>query len=108
AASAGLPPDLYPVLRTISEGAPPLENDPAAMERVAAALRATLGREKVVEIQPLTGSEDFGRFRDGDPPVALCYLRLGVDPPDTEHDNLPYLHSPRFAPPPEAITIGVT
>jgi hippurate hydrolase len=77
------------------------------MERVAMALRQTLGREHVLEIPPLTGSEDFGRFRDGDPPVALCYLRLGVDPPGTERDGMPYLHSPRFAPPPEAIAVGL-
>ncbi|MDI6718467.1 MAG: amidohydrolase [Methanomicrobiales archaeon] len=106
AMSAGMPGDRLPIIRHISDGAPPLENDPETTVRIVDALRGALGDERVIEIPPLAGSEDFGYFRGGDPPVRLCYMRLGVDTPETQKENAPYLHSPLFAPPPEAIRVG--
>jgi hippurate hydrolase len=90
-----------------------MENDPALTERVRAGLVSVLGEENVVLIPQLTGSEDFSVFGSGNPRVPICYMRLGAaDPRELEESRrsgkeLPYLHSSRFAPPPDpTIRIG--
>jgi hippurate hydrolase len=105
ALSAGVPDDLMPVIRRPGEATPPMENDPALTERVRASLVPVLGEENVLLIPQLTGSEDFSVFGTGNPPIPICYLRLGAaDPRELEESrrsgrDLPYLHSSRFAPP---------
>lgn len=107
ALSAGVPEDLMPVIRRPGEATPPMVNDPGLTERVRAGLVPVLGEENVICIPQLTGSEDFSVFSNGDPPVPICYLRLGAaDPRDLEESRrtgreLPYLHNSRFAPPPD-------
>ena len=107
ALSAGVPDDLMPVIRRPGEATPPMENDPALTERVRSILIPVLGKENVLLIPQLTGSEDFSVFGSVTPPVPICYLRLGAaDPSELEESrrsgkDLPYLHSSRFAPPPD-------
>ncbi|MDD1662259.1 MAG: amidohydrolase [Methanomicrobiales archaeon] len=107
ALSAGVPDDLAPVVRRPGEATPPMTNDPDLTERVRAGLVPVLGEENVICIPQLTGSEDFSNFGNGDPPVPICYLRLGAaDPGELEESrrtgrDLPYLHNSRFAPPPD-------
>jgi hippurate hydrolase len=106
ALSGGVPDDLMPVIRRLGEATPPMVNDPDLTERVRAGLVPVLGEENVILIPQLTGSEDFSVFGNGDPPVPICYLRLGAaDPRELEESrrtgrDLPYLHNSRFAPPP--------
>jgi len=113
ALSAGVPDELMPLIRRPGETTPPMENDPALTERVRAILVSVLGEENVVLIPQLTGSEDFSVFGNGTPRVPICYLRLGAaDPRELAESrrsgqDLPYLHSSRFAPPPDpTIRIG--
>jgi amidohydrolase len=113
ALSAGVPDDLLPILRRPKEATPPMENDPALTERVRSILVSVLGEENVLLIPQVTGSEDFSVFGNGTPGVPICYMRLGAaDPRELEESwssgrNLPYLHSSRFAPPPDpTIRIG--
>jgi amidohydrolase len=113
ALSAGVPEDLMPIIRRPGEATPPMENDPALTDRVRASLVSVLGSENVLLIPQLTGSEDFSVFGNGNPPIPICYLRLGAaDPRDLEESrrtgkDLPYLHSSRFAPPPDpTIRVG--
>jgi amidohydrolase len=107
ALSAGVPGDLMPVIRRPGEATPPMVNDPALTDRVRAGLVPVLGEENVICIPQLTGSEDFSVFGNGDPPIPICYLRLGAaDPRELGESreagrDLPYLHSSRFAPPPD-------
>jgi len=113
ALSAGVPEYLMPVIRRPGEATPPMENDPVLTERVRASLVSVLGEENVILIPQLTGSEDFSVFGSGTPRVPICYMRLGAaDPGELEESrrsgkDLPYLHSSRFAPPPDpTIRIG--
>jgi hippurate hydrolase len=113
ALSAGVPDDLMPLIRRPGEATPPMENDPALTERVRSILVSVLGEENVLLIPQLTGSEDFSVFGNGTPRVPICYMRLGAaDPRELEESgssrrDLPYLHSSRFAPPPDpTIRIG--
>jgi len=107
ALSAGVPDELLPLIRRPGEATPPMENDPALTERVRAAVASVLGAENVIPIPQLTGSEDFSVFGSVDPPIPLCYLRLGAALPASLEESrrtgreLPYLHSSRFAPPPD-------
>jgi amidohydrolase len=54
---------------------PVTENDPAQAEFVRATLVATLGTDRVVEMAPIMGSEDFSYFAQR---VPACFMFLGA------------------------------
>ncbi|MCG5214900.1 amidohydrolase [Streptosporangium sp. KLBMP 9127] len=100
---SGAPRD--PEFRTLSEF-PLTVNDPAATERVAAAFTARFGADRVREMEPMMGSEDFGLFgtRAGAPSV---FWGVGGADPDVYAraeqagrlaEDVPGNHSPFFAP----------
>ncbi len=101
----GLPEDLLPEISFLDEGVPPLTNDPGLTRRVQEILKTGLGEKQVLEIPPLSGSEDFGFFGQTYPPVPLCYFRLGSFNPalgsTVPEGDRPPLHSPFFVPDPE-------
>ncbi|HEY3685020.1 MAG TPA: amidohydrolase [Streptosporangiaceae bacterium] len=89
-------------------------NDEAATERVAAALRDTLGAENTIESDPVMGSEDFGLFgRDAQVPSVFWFFG-GMDPQryaDAKArgrvtQEIPSNHSPFFAPEPEPTIVS--
>jgi amidohydrolase len=101
ARAAGLPGDRLPVLTLLEESARPLVNDPVLVRRVRAAVEAALGPGRVGALGPSSGSEDFGAFGAADPPVPLCYFRIGT--------GGGRLHSPTYAPAPRPVLeTGVT
>ena len=96
-----------------SHGNPSVVNDQALVQRTVAALKAQLGDAKVVQVPPITASEDFSEFAvDG---VTSMFFFLGVSDPKEVAESqkpggkpLPFNHSPYFAPVPEpSITTGV-
>jgi len=77
------------------------------------ALQVALGEEKLKEIEPSMGGEDFGLIGRAGVPIVM--LKLGavsqerLDQYQAEGAEGPSLHSPKFYPDPEAtITSGVT
>ncbi len=100
AAMLGTPPGRQPLF-CIVESVPPLWNDPDLSVRVMDALSDSFGKEQVRTIAPLTGSEDFAFFGSDDPPVPLCYFRVGIDPEEKRAgEGVPQrLHTGTFAPP---------
>jgi hippurate hydrolase len=115
AQAAGVPEDLAPVVTPVTDPLPPLVNDPHLTARVMQAIARELGKTNVVEIGHLTGSEDFGVYREALPSLRLCTFRLGVADPararpaGTGSREPPDLHSSRFAPVAgPAIRTGVT
>jgi amidohydrolase len=104
ALSAGLPRDRMPRISLLPESVPPLINDPAVTGRIAAAFTRSFGDERVRKIKPLTGSEDFGLFSIADPPVPICYFRIGCG---DGQGSCGYLHSSRFAPGPAVLKDAV-
>ncbi len=110
AVASGLPESLMPSVTVLNESVMPMWNDPEFTMRIAHALEKSLGKENVVRIGKLTGSEDFGVFGTADPPVPLCYFRIGTGIPgkDESAGKKTYLHSSRFAPSPEgALPLGI-
>lgn len=99
ARSAGLPPDLLPEITLLPESVPPVRNDPVITSRVTAAFLKVYGPDRVRYIEPSSGSEDFGIFGAVEPPVPICYFRVGCG-----DGSCGFLHSSRFAPDPEIIT----
>jgi hippurate hydrolase len=79
-----------------------LNNDPALTKRVSEALVRTLGPERVKDVPPEMGSEDFSYFHKAGIPSLM--LRIGtVEPAAFEASEksgaaLISLHSPFFAP----------
>ena len=80
-------------------------NDPAATETVRAAFRSRFGDDRVVDITPISASEDFGSFgREWGVP-SVFWTVGGID--NAVYDEaakagrlaeLPTNHNPRFAP----------
>jgi amidohydrolase len=108
ASAGGVPEDRMPLIRVEAESVLPLVNDPLLTERVAGAFTRELGKDRVRRIEPLSGSEDFGFFGAVNPPVPLCYFRIGTGSISVAGQGPAYLHSSRFAPDPvPAISSGI-
>ncbi|MGL6234632.1 MAG: amidohydrolase [Segniliparus sp.] len=79
----------------------PLQNDPAATERLAAAFRGRFGDDRVFELpEPITGSEDVGAFgaASGAPTVFWFWGGLTQERFDADRGRVPSNHAPDFAP----------
>jgi hippurate hydrolase len=79
-------------------------NDPLLTQKVVASAESILGKEKVLEVSPVMGGEDFSRFGRTAEKVPICLFWLGTVAPEkieaskTQAVPLPSLHSPYFAP----------
>ena len=100
ASGAERPPEITAINRY-----PLTENDPAATEKVAGALRAELGDAVVLAPQPASASEDFSAFGRAWNVPSVFWFVGGTDPDayaqasrDKTLSRIPSNHSPRFAP----------
>jgi amidohydrolase len=82
-----------------------VRNDPDAAERVRAAFRTRFGDERVVEIPPISASEDFGSFGTEWHVPSVFWTVGGTDAATYREakeagrlSELPTNHNPRFAP----------
>ena len=107
AIAAGVAPDRAPVVHADEKMAgPPTYNDPQLTERLVRVFAATFGAENVIKVDPVMGAEDFGFFSlNQEIPAAMFWLGA-ADPAKVENSRkngtqLPFLHSPLFAPLPE-------
>jgi hippurate hydrolase len=108
AMSAGVPANLAPIIEFDNEPLPSAYNEPNLTARVMAAIGSTLGVERVVEMPPVMGGDDFsfyGRTKENIP--TLIFGIGGADPEAFDayragkSDAPPSNHSPFFAPMPE-------
>jgi hippurate hydrolase len=100
AAGAGAP--RQPEVR-FSESTPATINDPALVGRTVAALKRALGEERVVEVQPIMGAEDFTYYgREGIPAFMFNLGTVSAQRITESHGPdgrpLPSLHSSLYAP----------
>jgi hippurate hydrolase len=114
ALSFGLPEDKLPVVTIKDEFTPSVWNDPQLAARLSEQFGAMLGEEKVVELDPVMGGEDFSRYGRQDPPIPSVIFWLGTieqkayDEYKAGKRRLPSLHSPFYAPDPApSIETGV-
>ena len=115
AQAAGVPADRAPIVKVNeSEKADPIYNDPALTSRVTASLRSALGDDKVIPLEPMMGSEDFGGYGLDGHQIPTVLFRLGaidaarIAASKASGVPLPSLHSSLFLPTPEpTIRTGV-
>jgi len=112
--AAGVPAERAPLIEVGKDNVPATINDPALTRRVAASMERALGKENVVQGQPVMASEDFSLYAQSEPKPPITMFWLGaVDPAKWKEaqekgTRLPSLHSSEFAPLPEpAIRTGV-
>lgn len=99
AAAAGAPRE---PLVTLDDTLAPEYNDPQLTARIAGALRAGMGPDRVVEMPAEMGAEDFGAYGLAGVPSLLLHVGA-VDPAvfaaaQRSGTPVPSLHSPLFAP----------
>jgi amidohydrolase len=88
----------------IESGYPVTANDPEATERCRELLARTLGRDRVIEIPPVFGAEDFSFFLQQRPGT---YFFLGVRPPGKASTEAVANHSEYFDVDEAALGTGV-
>jgi hippurate hydrolase len=100
ASGAPKPPEITPLDRYQL-----VRNDAAASERVRTAFRTHFGEERVVDIPPISASEDFGSFGSEWRAPSVFWTVGGTDPAAYRSakeagrlSELPTNHNPRFAP----------
>lgn len=84
-------------------GNPVLANDPALAARVAPSLARAVGAEDVVQMDLVTGAEDFSYFSKR---VPGFYFFVGSTPPDVDAATAPSNHSPEFFVDESALGVG--
>src|SRR5438093_3706017 len=115
AAAAGIPPDLAPTVSVSKDLiAPATYNNPELTKRLVAVWKKSLGDENVKFVDPTMGGEDFSEYSLPDHSIPAVDFHIGaVDPAKIAEfkqaeQELPTLHSSKFAPVPEpTIRIGI-
>ena len=82
-------------------------NDPALTARVRMSLEKALGKDKVIESERWTASEDFPYFGIGAKAPSV-YFFVGATPAGQDAANAPTNHSPKFFLDEGALAIGTT
>jgi amidohydrolase len=114
ARSAGLPPELYPVVTMGDDPTPATYNTAKQTDSIAAAFVRKFGAVHVIKTKPVMGGEDFSFFWLADKSIESTMFWLGAvkqstyDAAQKSGAGLPSLHSAKFAPDPEpTIKTGV-
>ncbi len=88
-----------------SDDTPATINDAALVQQLVPTFQQTFGSERVVEVKPVMGGEDFSQYGLAGVPIAM--FRLGTQSAERiqalalEGQKLPSLHSPFFFPDPD-------
>ena len=115
AIAAGMPDDKMPVVTVQKdEYTPATFNTPEFTEEMAAYLKTSFGNDRVVQMPPVMGGEDFSRFSREDKSIKSLIVWVG-GVPQAEYDaakkegrTLPSLHSPFWAPDAPAVISTAT
>ncbi|MGH9787813.1 MAG: amidohydrolase [Candidatus Acidiferrales bacterium] len=113
AEAAGIPPERAPAV-TLSDGTPSTYNDPTLTRRLTALFEGVLGKDNVIQTDPVMGAEDFSHYSLDGHQIPTTMFWLGAVPParwkeaKEKSETLPSLHSAEFAPDAEpALRTGV-
>lgn len=107
--AAGLPEDKLPEV-VINGAGPANYNDPTTAEKITQSAITAIGKENVIDEEPVMLSEDFSYYGQTEHKVPTVFYWLGTVPDVRMKSNdLPGLHSPFYYPQPEiSIKTGVT
>ncbi|KYP14071.1 amidohydrolase, partial [Flavihumibacter sp. CACIAM 22H1] len=76
--AAGLEEKDFPVIQLRNESSPLVYNDPVLSRRIGAVFQEKLGKERVQELQPEMYGEDFGMYRQTEPPLPTLIYSVGT------------------------------
>jgi amidohydrolase len=114
AIAAGVPDDRMPVITIEQNYTPATVNTPALTQSTAALFRQNFGDDRVREVPPVMGGEDFSQFLLADRSIESLIFWVGGVPRDRwdavngDTARLPSLHSPFWAPDAEAVISTAT
>jgi hippurate hydrolase len=113
AIAAGMPENLMPEVTVRDEFTPATYNNPELTQRVVTTLKSWFGEANVLQKKPVMGGEDFSEYGRTKDKIPIFMFQLGGVSPENFRNRdakpLPSLHSPFWAPLPEAtIKTGVT
>lgn len=115
AIAGGLPDDRMPEITVReAEATPATINSDALTASTAARFRAHFGEDRVRQVPPSMGGEDFSRFHIADPRIESLIFWVGGVPQDRwdavngDVTRLPSLHSPFWAPDAERVIATAT
>lgn len=115
AIAAGMPEDRMPVVSVDrNEFTPSTFNTPDFTEEMAAFLKTRFGEQRVTQLPPVMGGEDFSRFGREDKAIKSMIFWVGgvpqaeFDAAKKEGRTLPSLHSPFWAPEAPAVISTAT
>jgi len=104
AISAGLPEDKWPQVKASNQFTPPVLNNAELVQKVSTSMKQILGNENVLQVEPLTVGEDFGKYGRTEEHIPIALFWLGGVNPQKYQDHiengtpLPGLHSAYFYP----------
>lgn len=104
AISAGLEEDKWPLVKASNQFTPPVLNNADLVMSATQAMKQVLGDQNVIQVEPLTVGEDFGKYgrTEEQIPIALFWLGGVNKAKYQDHlDNgtlLPGLHNAAFYP----------
>lgn len=78
AVTAGLEEKQYPVVSVRDESSPLVYNDPVLTARIGKVFDEKFGTDKVIRLQPEMYGEDFGMYRQTDPPIPSLIYSVGT------------------------------
>jgi len=102
AESFNVPRENYPVLKLRDTYTPALYNDPKLVNRIISGFKKLLGKDKLVQLEPTMGGEDFARYGKTKDKVPVFMYFLGTVNPEKyqtyekEGKSLPSLHSDKL------------
>jgi hippurate hydrolase len=104
AISAGLPESKMPLVIFDDAENPPVLNNPDLVSAGVRSMKSILGDNKLVQVNPATVSEDFGKYGRTDEKIPIALFWLGGVNIDKYNEHiskgtqLPPLHNSSFAP----------
>lgn len=112
--AAGLPDDRLPIVEIKNEYTPAAYNNPELALRAKGIMSTVIGDDNVLELDPVMGGEDFGRYGQVEPKIPSLIYWLGaanvkeMAAAKKAGKSMPSLHSPTFKPDAKAaIPVGV-
>ena len=109
AIAAGIPEDRMPLIHVEPDYTPATFNTPDLTARLGALFSGHFGAERVRTVPPVMAGEDFSQYYRADKSIqSFIFWVGGVDPArvaqaEAGKATLPSLHSPLWAPDPEAV-----
>lgn len=100
----GLPDEKMPEISLRNEYTPSAYNNPHTAVEVMGMMKTQIGDDNVVQLDPVMGGEDFGRYGKVEPKIPSLIYWLGaasskdVRAAESGKKPLPSLHSPFFKP----------